>query len=370
MSAWSYGQIAIACVGLLCLLYALREDGWLNWAKETFGPLATRDGLKEIADAVRQQHAPVAQRHEASRLPYDVDARSALLYAANRTWAPRPYNEPVNSGTAAELQRVFDALDLFYASASHDGGLRVWGRTSMTRPHKLVEPTHWQDWHIDYTAVFADPDGEPLRTVPRDRLRLPSSPPYHDLRLNKAEVERVWPHSPTSLATVDPPRLRVDFSVDLDGCRRQTAFNSGVRAAFYRLWVRPGQKGRVSRECTGTLVDIMAPHPESGSLISVWGAERLRLTWATHTSPPVTSINIRNEHGEFLDVFFVTESGVIGFGTPGFTLPAGLNFSEFKPGAAYVLCVILDAEEHESREVKLHLLWPTDWQNVDVKMTG
>src|SRR5206468_9331562 len=70
---------------------------------------------------------------------------------------------------------------------------RVWGRTSISRPLKLVERTHWQDWHIDYPSIFADPaTAEPLRTVPRNRLPDNSSP-YYDLRLNKAEIEQLWP---------------------------------------------------------------------------------------------------------------------------------------------------------------------------------
>ena len=125
-------------------------------------------------------------------LPYDVDGRSALLFAANRTWVRKRHNEPVAGDTAQELQRVFDALERFYESASHEGGLRVWGRTSMSRPHKIIERTHWQDWHIDYTTFFADPNADPVRTVPRDRVPADSSP-YYDIRLNRAEVEIVWP---------------------------------------------------------------------------------------------------------------------------------------------------------------------------------
>lgn len=106
--------------------------------------------------------------------------------------AQKTHNEPVNSETAIELQRVFDALERFYESASHEDGLRVWGRALMSRPPKLVERTHWQDWHIDYTTLFAGPDADPVRTVPRDRLPVDSSP-YYDIRLSKAEVEVLWP---------------------------------------------------------------------------------------------------------------------------------------------------------------------------------
>lgn len=63
----------------------------------------------------------------------------------------------------------------------------------MALPPKLVERSHWQDWHIKDSTLFAEPGAEPLRTVPRDPHRLPDSMPYYDLRLNKAEVEHLWP---------------------------------------------------------------------------------------------------------------------------------------------------------------------------------
>jgi hypothetical protein len=133
----------------------------------------------------------VASAHGAQKAfdpPHNVDARSALFFAANGTWTLRPNDREITSEAARELQRVYDALRRFYESASHEGGLRVWGRTSMSRPFKLIERTHWQDWHIEPAAIFGS---EPLRTVPRDRLPSGSSP-YFDLHLSKAEVESVW----------------------------------------------------------------------------------------------------------------------------------------------------------------------------------
>ena len=158
------------------ILRKLRKDGYLH------------SGGASAHPAVVAPERAVA----AYQLPYDIDARSALLYAANRTWVPRLAKDSVDSDTAPELQRIFDALKRFYELASHEGGLRVWGRTSMSKPPKLIEPTHWQDWHIDHTTLFAGPDAVPLRTVPRGRLPDKSSP-YYDLRLSKAEVERAWP---------------------------------------------------------------------------------------------------------------------------------------------------------------------------------
>jgi hypothetical protein len=139
-------------------------------------------------------------------LPYDVDARSALLYAANGSWTLRPDDAGLDG---AEVDRIYAALDKFYELAS-SGSLRVWGRKDRTRPPMPVETTHWQDWHINYVTLFSRRDDDPIRTVPRDTLR---GSPYFDLRLNKSEVERCWPHN-TAIAygrAVAPPLPRPKF---------------------------------------------------------------------------------------------------------------------------------------------------------------
>lgn len=143
--------------------------------------------------------------------PHNVDARSALLYAANGTWERRPSNQPITSETAKELQRIFDVLKLFCESASSETGIRVWGRTRAGRPLKLIEKTHWEDWHIEHATLFGS---EPLRTVPRDKLPSNSSH-YVDIHLNKTEVEALWPHVKKTLM---PPRRMFPFA-DYHGTR-------------------------------------------------------------------------------------------------------------------------------------------------------
>jgi hypothetical protein len=170
---------------LLCLPQRLRA--WITsyslrvpWERSG-SPRAL--GMTQVATGTVRDRVLVG----ADALPHNIDARAALHYAANRTWDPRKGGNQ----DAGELQRVFDALALFDASAT-TGGLRVWGRRSAARPHILVEPAHWQDWHIDYTTLFAAAGAAQIRTVPRDRMPSGTSP-YYDLRLNKAEVERLWP---------------------------------------------------------------------------------------------------------------------------------------------------------------------------------
>lgn len=127
--------------------------------------------------------------------PFDLDARSALFLAATgQTEAPP------DAATGKFVGAIYDALHHFYDLASTDG-LRVWGRPSHSRPLKLVERSHWQDWEIKVGDLFGK---EPIRTVPRGRLPDNSSP-YYDIRLNRAEVEAAWPHSTKSAPPVRMP---------------------------------------------------------------------------------------------------------------------------------------------------------------------
>jgi hypothetical protein len=178
------GLFTLILIGtVIWLLLALGRLAWLHAAAYQTTPKVRHAPSAAIGDFV---------------LPHDVDARSAILYAANGSWAKRPHDPPANLETAAELERTYRALTRFYELAGMEDGLRVWGRIRMSRPLKLIEHAHWQDWQIEIGQVFADPNVEPLRTVPRDRLPERGAP-YYDLHLNKSEVERAWRHRMVSL---------------------------------------------------------------------------------------------------------------------------------------------------------------------------
>lgn len=162
--------------------------------------------------------------------------------------------------------------------------------------------------------------------------------------------------------------LLVTFNTTVSGCRVETRFSSGEPVAYYRLWVRP-PPGQIRKNCTGNLVDVMAPYPTLGSWVSIWSPERLRLTWATSTLETQTSIDLVDDTGEFLDVFAVTASGRFLPATPGHMLPATWRPQEFTPGATYLLRVSLRCADHAPTEVRLQIVWPTDW-NVDVALAA
>ncbi len=153
-----------------------------------------------------------------------------------------------------------------------------------------------------------------------------------------------------------PTGLQVDYSEYLSGCRVETAFNSVLKATFYRVLVRP-PVGQVRTKCTGTLVDIMVP-VDANRLVSLWSADRVPLTWATFAQSLPTSIDLDDDHGRFLDVFFIAETSQIGIATPGFMQPTSFiaeGISQ-KPGM-YVFCVSIKDADARAQEVQIALQW-------------
>lgn len=169
-------------------------------------------------------------------------------------------------------------------------------------------------------------------------------------------------------ARFDFRRLRIDFSVSLSGCRvpAKVHMHTGgpTDVVFYRLWVRPPSGGS-AKGCTGKLVDIMESM-NTNNLYSFWTPERLSLAWATHGKDPVTTIDLTNDHGEFLDLFFVTKQGELFFGTPHFRQPSSLDFSQFKPGQVIFLRVSVHHEGARASDVFLELVWPKSF-DVEIK---
>lgn len=76
------------------------------------------------------------------------------------------------------------------------GHIRVWGRRDCPMgqtsvPLSPIEPTYWDDYHIDVVDFLCDPDRRFGRTeiarVARNEIA------YTDIRLNKDEVLKIWP---------------------------------------------------------------------------------------------------------------------------------------------------------------------------------
>jgi hypothetical protein len=75
----SWWDLLLILLGLACLAYAAWSDRLIAWAKETFGPLSTRDGLREIADVLREKSV-------ASHAPEKIDRRSWIECTDLQIW--------------------------------------------------------------------------------------------------------------------------------------------------------------------------------------------------------------------------------------------------------------------------------------------
>lgn len=114
----------------------------------------------------------------------DASLREGLAYAAFGDWNNRT-NEQFESG---DSDRFSDALSRFHQLAA-DGALRSWGIPVSYQATSIYQPIPKDHW--GYAAVnFLDS----LREKPWSRSRVPSALDYTDIRVNRAEFEREFPH--------------------------------------------------------------------------------------------------------------------------------------------------------------------------------
>jgi hypothetical protein len=132
---------------------------------------------------------------------------------------------------------------------------------------------------------------------------------------------------------------------------------------FYRLLVRP-PKGQIRTDCRATLVDVMGAGRDH--LESIWSGDRLPLTWAVHLKDPVTSIDVRDDTGQFLDVVYVAPSGKLGLGTPDRVMPnsmAGLSID----GCVFVISVS-DSESGAQKHMLRFMHIGPNWDDNEVTL--
>ena len=143
---------------------------------------------------IQAETKPIAtQGMKVTRAPqFDATLTEAALYAVAGQWGMMAGKEhfPTNKERAAAGDKVAHWLADFEQKAS-DGSVRVWGKPRGQSDSPLVEidALHWRD-HEAYPLSVAT--GEPttrIRGIPAN------TDGFEDLRVNKAEFEREWPHA-------------------------------------------------------------------------------------------------------------------------------------------------------------------------------
>lgn len=123
---------------------------------------------------------------------FDVSLTEAALYAVTGKWGLIGGKEHFATNKERVLigNQVADWLAEFEQKAS-DGAVRVWGKPQENSSGPLVEidALHWRT-HEAYAISVAL--GEPKS---RQRISMSREGGYDDLRVNRAEFEREWPHA-------------------------------------------------------------------------------------------------------------------------------------------------------------------------------
>lgn len=165
------------------------EAAWVGlWGKSPRG-LATAPPPIQMG----QSSSVATLGIKVTRAPaFDVSLTEAALYAVTGKWGMIAGKEhfPTNQERVATGNKVADWLADFEQKAS-DGSVRVWGKPRGQTDCPLVEidALHWRD-HEAYPLSVAT--GEPttrIRGIPAN------TDGFEDLRVNKAEFEREWPHA-------------------------------------------------------------------------------------------------------------------------------------------------------------------------------
>jgi hypothetical protein len=118
----------------------------------------------------------------------DTRIAAALGYALNGDW-----ETPVGSSVllVGSMSALDNAIETF-RQAAESGKLRTWGRTAEGGLIQVIDRNFWSDNTLDRSSIFGFFGGL-AKTVPLDDGAADES--FCDIRVNRAEVERIWPHA-------------------------------------------------------------------------------------------------------------------------------------------------------------------------------
>ena len=190
-SAWAHPWFVVLVFllvfGIGVFLSWACERSWLYWkggASEIGSPSAATIGQSNSAATL----GIVVTRATA----HDVSLTEAALYAVTGKWGMIGGKEhfPTNEERVTIGNQVASWLSDFEQKAS-DGFARVWGRPqeNQSEPITEIDALHWRTHEAFPISVVL---GEPQS---RQRVSMSREGGFDNLRVNKAEFEREWPHA-------------------------------------------------------------------------------------------------------------------------------------------------------------------------------
>jgi hypothetical protein len=116
----------------------------------------------------------------------DTPISFALCYAASGAWGQ---SSALGLAFAGSMHHFDRALERF-REAAEAGDLHVWGKRDSDGLYVLIDPAFWESNRLRREALISlMPRGETEPIGDND-----TGERYHAIMVNRAEVERVWPH--------------------------------------------------------------------------------------------------------------------------------------------------------------------------------
>lgn len=120
----------------------------------------------------------------------DTGLAVALGYALTGNWG-------VSVGEGIILSRkgvrAIERPLVRFRTAAKEGELRVWGKRESTGLYEKIDPGFWESNTVDPSTLISLMLS--ARTVSVRGRGVDPDEQFHDIMVNRAEVERVWPHA-------------------------------------------------------------------------------------------------------------------------------------------------------------------------------
>jgi len=148
---------------------------------------------RKDADRIAELEATLATFNPAGP---DASVWHAIAYAFTGQWEPAKFWEADLGSHLESLHEVVDALE----ERAHNGLIHIWGRPSGSGRPVQVPAEFWTHGKIDVQGMVSNPNSPPWTR------KYGAFDPSHyvDLQVNKAEIEREWPHPPGAGTTGAP----------------------------------------------------------------------------------------------------------------------------------------------------------------------
>jgi hypothetical protein len=194
VTAWWF--LVAACIVIVlylaALIYTSSPTASVN---DTTGP-STNDGrvpngptfVDTIIQAKHESNRAVASAKSHLHGGRDTQIANALSYALSGNW-----DGNIGMGLIFSRNglRALEKPLVRFRKAASSGELRVWGKRDSTDLFELIDPSFWLSSTLEPASLIS------MMSVARTQCfdGAVTVEQFHDIMVNRFEVERVWPHA-------------------------------------------------------------------------------------------------------------------------------------------------------------------------------